>query len=88
MNFNASSQAPKVGWHEGSWPVETGAFSRCNSLESIVLPSTIEFISKNAFYGCESLNNVYYDGTSEDWKLVVIEENNNFLLNSTIQYKK
>ena len=38
-----------------------------SSLETIVIPASIEDIGNNAFISCQSLNNIYYEGTIEDW---------------------
>jgi len=39
------------------------AFSKCQQIRSIVLPSTVESIAQHAFYGCDNLT-LYTDATS------------------------
>ena len=43
------------------------AFYGCSSLTSITIPSSVTSIGSRAFYGCSRLQNVYYNGTMEDW---------------------
>lgn len=43
------------------------SFENNTSLKSITIPATVDFISTDAFSGCEALENVYYEGTWEDW---------------------
>ena len=43
-----------------------GLFDGCFDLKNVVIPKTIKFIEKDAF-SCISIENVYYDGTIEDW---------------------
>ena len=39
--------------------ISNGAFSRCTSLTSIAIPSSVTSIDENAFYNCSSLEAVY-----------------------------
>jgi hypothetical protein len=39
----------------------SAAFSRCSSLQSICIPSSIETISTKCFAGCKSLSNVTFE---------------------------
>lgn len=46
------------------------AFSRCESVSTLYLPSTLESIDMYAFQSADSavvINKVYYNGTKEDW---------------------
>lgn len=47
--------------------ISSDAFSENLSLESITIPSNIQMIEENAFINCSSLENVYYNGTIENW---------------------
>ena len=47
-----------------------GIFENCTSLESIILPSTIKTIYEYAFYHCDSLKDIYYEGSESEWKNV------------------
>ena len=43
------------------------AFSSCHSLTNITIPSSIKIIESLAFLDCDTLQNVYYEGTIEKW---------------------
>ena len=43
------------------------AFYYCTSLTSITLPISVTEIGKNTFLYCPQLENVYYEGSIEDW---------------------
>ncbi|MBR3149278.1 MAG: leucine-rich repeat protein [Eubacterium sp.] len=42
----------------------------CSALECLYLPSTVKTISSYAFYGCDELKKVSYEGTAEDWEKI------------------
>ncbi len=49
-----------------------GVFEGCTSLQRITLPINIFRIAAGTFTGCESLTDVYYEGSYEDWKKIEI----------------
>lgn len=55
------------------------AFHDCISLASIVIPAGVTSIGAAAFCDCSQLKDVYYEGTSAQWKKVSIAANNNGL---------
>ena len=64
----------------GNW-----AFYLCN-LVSITIPNSVKTIGRDAFY-CESVNDVYYEGTKEQWDTIEIDEvGNEALFNANIHY--
>ena len=36
------------------------------------MPKRVKEIKRNAFAGCDSLEDVYYEGTREEWEKIVI----------------
>ncbi len=66
--------------------IEISTFYLCVSLESIVIPNSVTTIVRYAFYECSSLKEVYYRGTSTEWKNLVIEDVNSYLTSATIYY--
>ena len=75
VSYNANEETvviPPV--YGGSNPLKAGfevasigSFGNNTNLVSLTIPATVTFISNDAFYGCTSLTNVYYEGTWEDW---------------------
>lgn len=49
-----------------------GAFSGCSGLRRITIPRKVKSIQEGAFAGCDNLEDVYYEGTREEWKNVNI----------------
>ncbi len=49
-----------------------GAFAGCINLRSITIPKKIKTIRAGTFAGCIRLENVYYEGSLEDWRKVNI----------------
>lgn len=48
------------------------SFNNCKSLESITIPSSVTNIgsSSSVFFACESLKNIYFTGTIEQWNSI------------------
>ncbi len=55
---------------EGVTVIGNSAFSGCYYLKSIVIPKTVSEIGERVFESCESLTNMYYSGTSEEWSRI------------------
>lgn len=58
---------------EGTLSVGMNAFSGCNLLTGITIPSSVKMFNDNAFYGCEALNEVIFEGTFADWLDITFE---------------
>lgn len=43
-------------------------FTKFEQLESVILPTSIKKVRKNAFEGCTKLTIVYYCGTAQEWE--------------------
>ncbi len=69
---------------EGVELIGRQAFSKCTNLQSIIIPSSIvesgipsggttaiKGVGKGAFWGCDNLSKVYYNGTQEQWNKIV-----------------
>ncbi|MBQ9745440.1 MAG: leucine-rich repeat protein [Clostridia bacterium] len=50
--------------------IGAGAFIQCESLESIVLPASVQSIHKGALDDCRSLTSIIYGGTVEQWHAI------------------
>lgn len=49
------------------------AFAYSNKLKEISIPSSVETLNATAFIGCDSLTDVYYEGTAEDWERIYFD---------------
>lgn len=69
VEFPTNSQLKKIGggyycWTEGyDTPNFAGAFAYCSSLESLILPTSINLIENAAFYGCSALLSISLDSS-------------------------
>lgn len=52
--------------------IRAGAFSGCSGLRRITIPRKIKSIQEGTFEGCDNLEDVYYEGTMEEWKNISI----------------
>lgn len=59
--------------------VGSGAFMGALGLTEIIFSADISNISQYAFYGCDNIKTITYNGTALDWENVVIAENNGIL---------
>ena len=55
-------------------------FFCCKNLTSVTIPVSMTNIKYEAFYGCSSLANVYYNGSQLQWNAINISEYNDPLL--------
>lgn len=62
------------------------AFYACYNLTSIVIPNSVTSIGFEAFFDCENLTNVYYKGTVENSSLIVIGDDNDWLVDVAWYY--
>ena len=53
---------------------------------NIIIPNSVTMIDNYAFYKCNSLTNVYYDGIASEWDLIYIVLPNNELTSATRYY--
>lgn len=58
----------------------------CSSLTSVIIPEGVTSIGDSTFWGCDSLKDVYYTGSQEQWNKIKIDSGNEPLLAVTIHY--
>lgn len=52
--------------------IPEGAFRGCKNLKRITIPKRVKKIGHDVFAGCDSLEDVYYEGTMEEWEKIEI----------------
>lgn len=56
------------------------------AITSVSFPNTIEEIARRAFNGCNSITDVYYDGTEVEWGEISISSGNDAILDATMHF--
>ena len=69
----------------GVTQVHADAFISC-AIDTVIIPKTVNSVLRAAFYGCGSLQDVYYLGNSTNWQSVSIAADNTALTNATMHY--
>ena len=70
----------------GTTLIETEAFANVHGMAEVHIPASVTTIGSRAFYGCLNLIDVYYDGTSEAWSAIAIEEERGALASARIHF--
>lgn len=52
--------------------IPEGAFAGCKELKRITIPKKVSVIHQGTFNDCNSLENVYYEGTKDEWERINI----------------
>ena len=55
---------------DGVETIGSGAIAYSRSLEKLYIPNSVTFIGLHGFGICDSLANVYFDGTTEEWEAI------------------
>jgi hypothetical protein len=50
--------------------IDYSAFRNCRRLSKVVIPTSIQSIGTETFYGCNDLEYIEYKGTMEQWNLI------------------
>ncbi|MBR1456543.1 MAG: leucine-rich repeat protein [Oscillospiraceae bacterium] len=61
------SDVKKAIVRSGVTQIDANAFQNCENLVSVSLPATAQNISVSMFSGCQTLSDIYYDGTIMQW---------------------
>lgn len=68
--------------------INEDAFSYNHWVNVVRIPKSVLMIGNSAFYGCDSLTDVYYAGTKEQWNNLLIESYCEPLLNATMHFNE
>ena len=71
---------------EGVTTINEQTFAYCSSLTSVTIPESVTYIDYSAFQQCSSLTTVNYRGTQEQWEQIVIDYDNTYLKNASVNY--
>jgi hypothetical protein len=67
--------------------IDDYAFSDCTRMTSITMPDSISEIGFAAFFGCDSIADVFFSGSKKDWDQININDfGNDSLADATIHY--
>ena len=66
--------------------IESKAFKNCPELTTITLASSIKKIEKYAFWECEKLRTIYFMGSDEQWKNILVEDGNHFFKKAKVVF--
>ena len=66
--------------------IPEGMFGCCKNLENIEIPASTATIGRFAFFDCTNLKYVFYAGSQEDFKKIIISSNNANLTDAIIHY--
>ena len=62
------------------------AFFNCQSLAVLKLPRTLTYVFNYAFSGCDSLTDIYYEGTQQEYEAITGINDAGFKGTETIHY--
>ena len=71
---------------EGVTSIGDFTFYGCHKLATLVIPKSVTSIGYSAFEDCKNLKDVYYTGTEEAWKHILMGSFNDPLENAGIRY--
>ena len=84
--FYGNPCVTSVSIPEGVQTIGPAAFAGCTTLTEVTIPASLTKIDVYGF-GTESLTDVFYNGTQEQWDAITIEEEGNlFLESATIHF--
>ena len=85
--FSSCEKLTSIAIPNGVSKIGEYTFVFCKNLKSITIPSGMKTIDGYAFVNCDSLTDVYYGGSSQQWRRMKVDsEGNGKLLNATIHY--
>ncbi len=84
--FGSCDSIKSITLSSGMTNIEVGTFGYCRDLSEIWIPSSVTNIEERAFCNCSDLVDIYFEGTEEEWKAIIIGEDNECLTSATIHF--
>ena len=75
-----------LSFKEGVVGFFENAFSKCEKLENLLIPSTLKYIMPNALNNSTNLKNIYYESSKADWSNVIVDTENTSINGATVLY--
>ena len=69
--------------YDGMTAIGEDTFCYCCVLPCITIPGTVKSIYYSAFLGCDSLTDIFYMGTEDEWNAIYVE-GGELILNATV----
>ena len=70
--FQGNDKVTDIILHSNVHGIPNGAFKGCTSLKRLTIPKGVKEIKSDVFAGCYSLEDVYFEGTKEEWEKIEI----------------
>ena len=64
--------------------ISAHTFANTSGIKNVVIPKDVKLISQYAFHGCNSIEEIYYTGTADEWERVCIADHNGSLSTATV----
>lgn len=84
--YSARAKIKKVTFGEGIDYIGEYVFYLCTSIKSVYLPVSLAEIGEYAFQGAPKITEVYYAGSTEQWKAITIGQKNDPITKAYITY--
>ncbi len=66
--------------------IDEKQYYNIKSFKNIFLPKELVLIKQNAFYGCSAIENVYFEGTADEWAAVTVLSGNDYIKNANVYF--
>lgn len=84
-SFANCSSLEKVSFFKGVTTIDC-AFAGCTKINNLIIPTTVTKIKESAFADLAGFPDVYYGGSVEQWKKIVIGNNNDKLTGASMHW--
>lgn len=82
--FLGCESLEEVTFRDGAAYIGSEMFADCIALKEVTIPHSMQAISDDAFWGCENLTDISYDGYQAEWDILVKTVGAEWLENVTV----